>query len=44
MDHLIGDSLGKANWKNTELKDRDFILVIRLEYRYGKDNDYEQTL
>ncbi len=42
MEHLIGKSLGEANWDKTELKDRDFIFVIRLDYRvlpYEKKED-----
>ncbi len=33
VEHLIGKSLGEANWDKTELKDGDFIFVIRLDYR-----------
>ena len=42
VEHLIGKSLGEANWDKTELKDGDFIFVIRLDYRvlpYEKKED-----
>ena len=43
VEHLIGESLGEANWDKTELQDGDFIFVIRLDYRVLPDEKKKDT-